>query len=56
MSPEVTLCEGAARTRFQVPLERQRATFVGEFDDDVDDPGLAGSGMWTLARVMGVKP
>jgi len=56
MSPEVMLCEGAGRTRFQVPLERQGATFVGEFDDDVDDPRRAGSGMWTLARVMGIKP
>jgi hypothetical protein len=52
----MTLCERVARARLQVPFERHRATFVGEFDDNVYAPRLAGSGVRRLARVVSVKP
>ena len=38
-SSEMSLRERVAGTGFQVALERHRATFIGEFDDDVETPG-----------------
>jgi hypothetical protein len=48
-------CEGHARARLQIALERHRTGLVPELHDDVDDPWPAGGGVRTLARVVGVQ-
>jgi hypothetical protein len=45
----MALREGAARTGLQVPLEADRTTLVGEFDDDVHMP-------WPPRRSVGTAP
>jgi len=54
-SPEVAFCERAVRTRLEVSLERQSATFVREFNDDIGNPRLAGERMRAPPRVVRVE-
>ncbi len=49
---EMTLCEGAARTRFQVAFEADRSLLIRELDDDVKQPRSARCRMWAAPSVM----
>jgi hypothetical protein len=42
-------------TRLQIALKCHRTALVGELDDDINDPRSAGSGVWTLARVVRIQ-
>ena len=50
-----SLRERVAGARLQIPLKRDRAAFVGELDDDVDDPRLAVGGVGHPSRVVRVQ-
>ena len=49
---EMTLREGPARTRFQVALETDGRTFVGEFNNHMPTPGSTRRGMRAAAHVV----
>ncbi len=55
-STQVSLCERASGTRFQIALERQRSCFVAKGDNDVEFPRTIPRRVNTFASVMRGQP
>ena len=51
-SPQMALSERHSRTRLQVPFKGHRPAFVGELNDDINDPRSAQGCVRTVARVV----
>ena len=53
---EMPLCEGTARTGFQVPLEADGPLLIRKLNEDVKLPRSPRGGVWTMASVVVRQP